>query len=112
MVQADMPYFVGNSPADFILRGVVIVADNESLRRFDPQYKAVFVIVRLQVRNILMNPCRKFGVTKKNPAVLRDDSVGIDRKRSNTLFKQKRYFQHIIDGFPLHPVFVSFAFGG
>lgn len=47
MVQADMPYFMGNSPADFILRGAVIVADNKGLRRFAPQYKAVFVIVRL-----------------------------------------------------------------
>lgn len=112
MVQADMPYFMGNGPEDFILRGAVIVADNESLRRFAPQYKAVFVIVRLQVRNILMNPCRKISVAKKNPAVLRDDSAGIDRKRSNTLFKQKSHCQHIIDSLPLHPVFVLFAFGG
>ena len=47
MVQADMRYFVGNGPADFILWGVVIVADNKGLRRFAPQYEAVFVIVRL-----------------------------------------------------------------
>ena len=44
MVQTDMPYFMGNGPADFILRGAVIVADNEGLRRFAPQYKAVFVM--------------------------------------------------------------------
>lgn len=77
MVQTDMPYFMGNGPADFILRGAVIVADNEGLRRFAPQYKAVFVIVRLQIGGAFLNPCRKCRVAKNQPSILGGMAQGL-----------------------------------
>lgn len=109
MVQADMPYFMGNGPADFILRGAVIVADNEGLRRFAPQYKAVFVIVRLQIGGAFLNPCRKCRVAKNQPSIFRRDGAGIDGKCGYALFKQKGHCRRVKNGFSLHSVFV---FGG
>lgn len=109
MVQADMPYFVGNGPADFILRGAVIVADNEGLRRGAPQYKAVFVIVRLQIGGAFLNPCRKCRVAKNQPSILWRDGAGVDGKCGYALFKQKGHCRRVKNGFSLHSVFV---FGG
>lgn len=106
MVQADMPYFMGNGPADFILRGAVIVADNKGLRRFAPQYKAVFVIVRLQIGGAFLNPRRKSRVAKNHPSIFRRDGAGVDGKCRYALFKQKGHCRRVKNGFVLHPVFV------
>lgn len=106
MVQADMPYFMGNGPADFILRGAVIVADNKGLRRFAPQYKAVFVIVRLQIGGAFLNPRRKSRVAKNHPSIFRRDGAGVDGKYRYALFKQKGHCRRVKNGFVLHPVFV------
>ena len=109
MVQADMRYFVGNGPADFTLRGAVIVADNEGLRRGAPQYKAVFVIVRLQIGGAFLNPCRKCRVAKNQPSIFGRDGAGVDGKCRYALFKQKGHCRRVKNGFVLHSVFV---FGG
>lgn len=105
MPQIDMPYFVGERPAAFLLGRAFVIADYKIVVSFAPKSETVLVIVGLQIFNVPLNPYRKFGIAVNPPAVLQSNIKRINGKCGYALIEQKPHCGYVVNVFIYIPSF-------